>query len=224
MFSTTNEQFYHDYQYNPTPIPILNYPNYSTNNHDSSSIIFNFNIFFIVYLFLVTDNYIPYQSSSLLIPSQEPMVSTIKIHINPFFRLHSSNQTNQLSSEIEQKHNSLLSSRNRSRSPPINRQVKISSNKKRQERQYRKAQRKKFIQEKELIFKNRSSFLFTKSKHYPSSPDRWEHKEEKLQRLYKQYSNEDTFKQWKPLLLKDCFELYQHAFDKYYGKSIDNKN
>jgi len=40
LFSTTTEQFYHDYQYNPTPIPILNYPEYSPNNYNRSFIIF----------------------------------------------------------------------------------------------------------------------------------------------------------------------------------------
>jgi len=34
LFSTTTEQFYHDYQYNPTLIPILNYPEYSSNNYN----------------------------------------------------------------------------------------------------------------------------------------------------------------------------------------------
>jgi multidrug efflux pump subunit AcrB len=220
MFSSTSEQFFSDYQYNPTPLSILNYTDYSNNNYNSSFIIFfYFKIFIIVYLFLVSS----YQPSSSLIPLQDQTVSTIKIHINPFFRPHSSNQTNESLSEIkqQQQHNSSVSSRNRSRSrsPPTDRQLIISSNKKKENRQNRKAQRKKFRQEKELMCKKQ---LSTKSKHSRSSPDRWEHKDEKLKRLYKKYSNEDPFTQWKPLLLKDCFELYEYAFEKYYGTSINN--
>jgi len=198
-------------------------------------------MFIIIYLFLVS----LYQPSSSLIPLQEQTVSTIKIHVNPFFRLHSSNRTNESSSEIKQEqqnnpsteieqqqnnpspeikqqqkqHNSSLSSRSRSRSPPINRKVNKSSNKKRQERRNRAARREKFRKEKELIFKKQSS---TKSKQHPSSPYRWEHKEEKLERLYKEYSSEDAFKEWKPLVLKDCFELYEYAFEKYYQTSKDD--
>ncbi len=149
------------------------------------------------------------------VPAQEQIVSTIKIHINPYFKPHSLNQIHESSSsEINQQseHNSSSSP---SRSSSIDRQVTKSSNKKRRKRQNRKVRREKFIQQKELIFKNRSS-LFSKSKQLRSSPDRWEHKEEKLARLYKQYSTEETFKHWKPLLLKDCFELYEYAFKKHY--------
>jgi hypothetical protein len=46
LFSTTTtEQIYHDYQYNPTPISILNYSEYSPNNYNRSFIIFENFIF-----------------------------------------------------------------------------------------------------------------------------------------------------------------------------------
>jgi hypothetical protein len=150
--------------------------------------------------------------------SQEPMVSTIKIHINPFFQ---SNQMNKLSSEVKQREPNLSSSssRSRTRSSSTDRQVIISSTKTRQEHRNRKAQREKFIREKELIFKRQSSSI-SKSKHdHHLSSDRKESKEDKLKRLYNQYSDEDMFKNWKPLLLNDCFDLYQYAFEKYYRTS-----
>jgi hypothetical protein len=117
-----------------------------------------------------------------------------------------------------QQHDSSLSSlsRSRSRSLSSDRQVIISSNKKSPEHLFRKSQREKFIQQKELIFKRQSSLLFSKSKHRRSSSDRWEHKEEKLKRLYKEYSDEDSYKHWNPLLLEECFELCQYALDKYH--------
>jgi hypothetical protein len=70
----------------------------------------------------------------------------------------------------------------------------------------------------------RKSLLLSKPKHHRSTPDRWEHKDEQLHRLYEEYSTEDTYKQWKPLLLKQCFELYRYAFDKHHGISVDNSN
>ncbi len=114
-----------------------------------------------------------------------------------------------------QQHDSSLD-RSRSRSLSSDGQVIITPNKKRPEHLFRKLQREKFIQEKELIFKRQSSLLFSKSKHRRSSSDRWEHKEEKLKRLYKEYSDEDSYKHWNPLLLEECFELCQYALDKYH--------
>lgn len=210
---------------------------------------FYFNFSMITYFFLV----FPYQPSSSLIPSQNQTASTVKIFINPFFRLPATNQSNKLSSETKQQHDSSLLSRSRSesrspsRSPPTDQPRKKPSNKKqrnprkrkvlqtklRQEkepldkkqrnRQKRKALQTKFRQEKELLNKNQALLISSsKFKHCRSSFDRWEHKEEKLNRLFKEYSNEDTVTQWKPLSLKDYSELYEHAYNKYHETSHNN--
>jgi hypothetical protein len=151
--------------------------------------------------------------------SRESMVRTIKIHINSLFP---SNQMNESSSEMNRReHNSSSSSssRNRSRSPSTDRRVIISSTKTRQEHHDRKVQREKYIREKELIFKRQSSSICKSKDHHHSSSNRSESKEGKLKRLYNQYSDEDMFKHWKPLLLNDCFELYRYAFEKYHRTS-----
>ncbi|CAF0735827.1 unnamed protein product [Rotaria sordida] len=213
MFSTTTEPFYCDYQCDSRSISVLGHTEYSTNDYNFIS------------------NCTSYQHSSTLIYPQEPMANTTKILINPFFGSHSTNQTSESLSEvenkcptlIEQQEKSSIPSRHRNRSPPSNRQVITSSKKKSQERQKRKAQRTKFIQEKELIFKRQSSLLSSKHKHSRSSSDRSENKKEKLKRLYKEYSNEDIDKQCKPLLLKEYYDLYQYAFDKYYRRFIDDQ-
>lgn len=189
----------------------------------------------ILYLFIVVEDYIPYQPVSPFIYPQEQISSTIKIHINPFFRPRLSNSTSESSSGIEkdgssfikEQHNSSFSSRSRSRSrsrsPVPDRQLPLSLERKRQGRQFRKAQRQKFLEAKQLMFKRQSS-LISKPKHRDSTPERWEHKDEELHRLYKEYSSEDTSKQWKPLLLGKCFELYRYAFDKYHKTSLDDPN
>ncbi|CAF3477538.1 unnamed protein product, partial [Rotaria sp. Silwood2] len=64
------------------------------------------NIFFLLiylFIFIVVSDYISYQPSSTFIYPQEPMVSTAKILINPFFRTHSTNQTSESLSEIDNK-------------------------------------------------------------------------------------------------------------------------
>ncbi|CAF4610739.1 unnamed protein product, partial [Rotaria sp. Silwood2] len=85
MFSTTTEQLYYGYQYDSRSIAILEQTQYSTNDYNFVS------------------DYISYQPSSTFIYPQEPMVSTAKILINPFFRTHSTNQTSESLSEIDNK-------------------------------------------------------------------------------------------------------------------------
>jgi hypothetical protein len=194
MFPSTTEQFYLGYQDNSTLT--FNYSTYSTNDYNCEIVFFKF--LSILYLFLVSND----QTQSSLIIPHEQIIPTNKIYFNPFFKPRSLNPINELSPL-----------KNRSRSPSSDRKVIISSGNKLKRRQIRKEQREKLIQEKELLSKKQSA-LILKHKRRRSSPDRWEHKVDKLKLLYTEYSSEDIYKQWKPLILKECFELYQYAFDK----------
>jgi hypothetical protein len=64
---------------------------------------------------------------------------------------------------------------------------------------------------------NRSSSHFSNHKHHQQ-----EYKDDRLKRLYDEYSSEQVHQQWKPLALIDSRELYQYALDKYNGKSFLN--
>ena len=233
MFPSTTDQFYYNNQYDTSSRPVLNYSEYTTNDYNSRLMIFNFDIFLIVYLSIVPEDYIPYQPITPFIYPQGQINNTIKIHVNPFFRPRLSNPTSESSSgiekdgssSIEEQHSSSFSSRSRSRSrsPVPNRQLPLSVESKREVRQFRKAQRQKFLEAKQLMFERQSS-LISKPKHRHSTPKRWERKDEELHRLYKEYSSEDTSKQWNPLVIKQCFELYRYAFDKYHKTSLDDPN
>jgi hypothetical protein len=120
-------------------------------------------------------------------------------------------------------------SKSRSRSPSSRRVViksndrlVITSNKQRRTRTRpsQKTQRQKLIYEKELISKKQSSLVFPRHKHERSLSDKWEHKDDKLKRLFDEYSNENIHKDWKPLTSRECQELYQYASDKYHEKSL----
>jgi len=58
-----------------------------------------------------------------------------------------------------------------------------------------------------------------------SSPERWEHNEEKMTRLFEQYTREENNinvqEEWHPLTLKDCRQLYEYAFERYQHQSLN---
>ena len=115
--------------------------------------------------------------------------------------------------------NSSSSSINRSRSQPPDR-LAMLPNKKQRRRRKLEVRREHFIREKELMFKRKSTSRL-KPTLYRSFSNRIESNEDKLQRLYKQYSNEETLdNDWKPMSLNDCADLYQYALEKYHGEIV----
>ncbi|CAF4330245.1 unnamed protein product [Rotaria magnacalcarata] len=223
MLSRTIIPIPYDYQYNSSSVSMFDY--YQTPKDDyycklSSS---NFETFINIDYFLVGSDYTSHQPSSTFIDLPEP--KTVKILINPFFRPKSTNRTSESSSEIEQhKQNTTKSARDRTRSPPSSdRKVIVCSNKIQHGREKRKGKKEQFMEEKKLLFEKQSSSpSSSKRKHYRSTSDRCEHKNDKLKRLYKQYSDEDQYTKWKPLLLEECSALYKYANDKYHRKSFHN--
>ncbi|CAF3601089.1 unnamed protein product, partial [Rotaria sp. Silwood2] len=86
-------------------------------------------------------------------------------------------------------------------------------------RHIRKHQRKQLIYEKELINKSQSSLLFSQQqKPHNLLSEQNEHKQQNLQHLFDEYSNETILKEWKPLTFEQSNEIYKYAFDKYYQK------
>ncbi|UJR27706.1 hypothetical protein I4U23_008983 [Adineta vaga] len=189
----TNEQLYHNYDYTPNSMPMVSC---SMNDYlDDCSVLY----------------------SSLSTPTnrKESVVNTVKIYINPFFKTRSSNQSTESSIDNELERISSLSSRSLSHSSSTNQEIKISPNNKSQRRAFRKSQRKQLIQEKELIFKRKSLLLSEKFQQCHLLSD---HKSDSLRDLYEQYSSENSYQQWKPLSLHECFELCQYALDKHNRK------
>jgi len=220
----SHRHIYHDYHHKSRQISIMNSSDSSSSNHSVSNDYKQFSI-----------HYSP--QSSLDYPNEQ----TINIDIfndNPFFKPQLSAQNSDSSSGVEiiiddesteehssnYRHQSPTSSESRSRRVIIrsNDQVVTNSNRQRRRPPRRRSQRKQFMNEKKLMYKKRSSVLFSKHKRPRRSTDRWEHKEEKLKRLFDEYSNVIIDKEWNPLTRRDCQELYQYAFDKYQGKSRQN--
>ncbi|CAF4179481.1 unnamed protein product [Rotaria socialis] len=206
-----------DYQYNSSSVSMFDYYQTPTDDYHCRLISSNFETFINIDYLLVGSDYPSYQPSSTLIDLPEP--KTVKILINPFFRPKTTNRTSESSPEIEpHKQNTTKSARDRTRSPPSSdRKVIVCSNKMQYGREKRKGKKEQFMEEKKLLFEKQSSSS-SKRKHYRSTSDRREHKNDKLKLLYKQYSDEDQYTKWKPLLLEECLALYKYANDKYHRK------
>jgi len=230
---------YHDYHHKTRQISItMNSSDSSSSNHSVSNDYKQCSI-----------RYCPQSSLDY---SNEQMISINISRDNPRFRPQSSARHSESSSsgveiiddESTEEHSpnyqysnyrpeSPTSSESRSRSP-FSRRVIIRSNdqvvthSKRQRRRHPRRhprprqQQKQFMYEKNLMYKKRSSVLSSKHKRPSRSTDRWEHKEEKLQRLFDEYSNENIHNEWNPLTQRDYQELYQYAMDKYKEKSRHN--
>jgi len=79
---------------------------------------------------------------------------------------------------------------------------------------------------REKRWKNNSneakSISKNQSLHHRSSSEQLKHKEDRLKRLFNEYSNEDIHREWKPLTFLESRELYEYAFDKHHKKSRSN--
>jgi len=165
-----------------------------------------------------------------------------RIHFNQSFRPQALTRVSESSSEIDiideesiETHSSdseplIIRYDNYSSSPsssPCSRRVIIKSTNQtvtisKQPRGRRKHRNRKKPWNK-FSYENKSLQYSSKSKHhYSSSSEQWKYKDDRLKRLFDEYSSEDIHREWKPLTFIESRELYQYAFDKYHKKSRFN--
>jgi hypothetical protein len=158
-----------------------------------------------------------------------------RIHFNQSFRPQYLTRVGESSSEIDiideesiETHSSdseplIIRYDNSSSSSPCSRRVIIKStnqtvtiSKQRQERRKHRNRKKQW---NKFSYENKSLQYSSKSKHhYSSSSEQWKYKDDRLKRLFDEYSSEDIDREWKPLTFIESRELYQYAFDKYHKK------
>ena len=140
--------------------------------------------------------------------SGESATEIVQDDINSVFKTELSKQFTKPKTRNELRHYSSLSSQSHSPSP--DQQITIPSGKKAKRKAKRRSQRQRLIQEKELIFKQQSLLLLTAKSQYQDGMT--------LDELYKEYSSENTYQNWKPLSFDQSFELCQYALEKYHKK------
>jgi len=101
--------------------------------------------------------------------------------------------------------------------------VTISKKSRRRRRRRNRQKRwKNFSNEAKSISKNQSLQHSSTHKHHHSSSEQLKHKDDRLKRLFNEYSSEDIRREWKPLTSLESRELYEYAFDKHHKKSRSN--
>ncbi len=95
--------------------------------------------------------------------------------------------------------------------------VTISNDLQRQH-QFEETEQKIVSDAKETLSNQPSS----RDKSSRSSLERWKHREDRLKRLFDQYSSEGIHREWKPLTFLESRELYQYAFDRYQQTFLPN--
>ena len=81
-------------------------------------------------------------------------------------------------------------------------------------RDNRNKQRAAFIHEKELIYQQQSSLLFSQEKPHQLFATKSENNEERLKQLFNEYSSETVFREWKPLSAEESSKLFQYAMNR----------
>jgi hypothetical protein len=225
----------------------MNHSNYLTNNHSGKFIIIRL---LFIYFYIGPVDYhhysVQYRPQSSFIYPHEQMVNVNRINVNESFRPRSLTRVSESSSGIDsvdrestETHSSNSEplviryhspSSSSSASSSCSRRVVINStdqtvtisNKPRRRRRNSSKKGKKFPFEKNSIYKNQSLEYSSKYKQHNSSSERWEHKEDRLKRLFDKYSSENIHREWKPLTFLESRELYQYASDKHNKKSRFN--